>query len=611
MVVEANTHEVIPPGLAVVAMRDSGYKNTAYALAELIDNSIQAEASTVEVLCAEKEFFRGQRMRRQVQQIAVLDNGTGMTGEKLRAALQFGNGEHRTDRAGIGRFGMGLPNSSISQCKRVDVWSWQSGTDSAIHSYLDIAEMEEGKLRSVPEPKAAPIPAHWLSSGENWGPSGTLVVWSNLDRCNWRMATTIFKNSEFLIGRMYRRFLDDGRTSIRFRWFIEDTPGDIIDDRLVVLNDPLYLMAPSSCPAPYDKTPMFEPWGERSTEVIQVPSIKGEMHDVTIRYSYAKLEARKGYDAAGSSAYGRHAGNNIGISIMREGRELELSSALTIAYDPRERWWGVEVEFPSALDEVFGVTNNKQAANTFTEIAKVAKSELDEFRLEDESRSQALDRMREEGDPSVYLLEVAISIDNFLTTIRDWIKQQTKGSRPKDQRHVGNAEVHGTKVTEERIAAGHTAAPDADWEAPAEERVKAISDELHHELGISEEDAQDTAENLILGDVAARYAFTHSSVDTPAFFTVKPSGGVYLINLNISHPAYDYLIEVLEDAPEDASAGDLRRRLDAASDGLKLLFMAWARYESEQPPGTALREAAQDVRTDWGRLARSFLKKGA
>ena len=42
---------IIPPELAVKAMRDSGYRNTAYALAELIDNSIQADASEVELIC--------------------------------------------------------------------------------------------------------------------------------------------------------------------------------------------------------------------------------------------------------------------------------------------------------------------------------------------------------------------------------------------------------------------------------------------------------------------------------------------------------------------------------------------------------------------------------
>ena len=42
--------EIIPLRLAITAMRDSGYKNTAYALAELIDNAVQADATTVEVM---------------------------------------------------------------------------------------------------------------------------------------------------------------------------------------------------------------------------------------------------------------------------------------------------------------------------------------------------------------------------------------------------------------------------------------------------------------------------------------------------------------------------------------------------------------------------------
>lgn len=44
----------IPADLAIQAMRDSGYKNTAYALAELIDNSVQAQAKTCEIICLEE-----------------------------------------------------------------------------------------------------------------------------------------------------------------------------------------------------------------------------------------------------------------------------------------------------------------------------------------------------------------------------------------------------------------------------------------------------------------------------------------------------------------------------------------------------------------------------
>src|SRR5262249_55745125 len=129
---EAN-YELIPPSLAVQAMRDNGYRNTAYAVAELMDNSIQAGAATVELLCAEARELVQHRERRRIRSVAVVDDGSGMDAKVLRMALQFGNGTHLSDREGIGRFGMGLPSASISQCSRLDVWSWQGDPDSALY----------------------------------------------------------------------------------------------------------------------------------------------------------------------------------------------------------------------------------------------------------------------------------------------------------------------------------------------------------------------------------------------------------------------------------------------------------------------------------------------
>ena len=111
--------DFIPTSLAVKAMRDNGYKNAAYAIAELIDNSLQAGASAVELLCVETEEQLTSRRRRRIRNVAVLDNGIGMNSDVLRMALQFGNGTRLDDRTGIGRFGMGLPSASISQCQAI------------------------------------------------------------------------------------------------------------------------------------------------------------------------------------------------------------------------------------------------------------------------------------------------------------------------------------------------------------------------------------------------------------------------------------------------------------------------------------------------------------
>ena len=160
-------HDIVPAHLAVQAMRDNGYKNAAYAIAELIDNSIQAGATRVELLCGERTSIVKERQRRRIQEVAVLDNGSGMSAAVLRMALQFGNGTHLTpdEQEGIGKFGMGLPSSSISQCRRVDVWSWQDGPESALYSYLDLNDIIGRVQGEVPEPTPKAVPKRWRDVG--------------------------------------------------------------------------------------------------------------------------------------------------------------------------------------------------------------------------------------------------------------------------------------------------------------------------------------------------------------------------------------------------------------------------------------------------------------
>ncbi|MFN9110258.1 MAG: ATP-binding protein, partial [Bacteroidota bacterium] len=212
---------IIPAHLAVKAMRDNGYKNMAYALAELIDNSIQAGATQVEVLLAERYELVTEREKRRIYQIAVIDNGSGMNAEVLRMALQFGNGTRldANKRDGMGRFGMGLPSASVSQCRRVEVWSWQGDITKANYTYLDLDDIEHRRTSEVPIPQYRSVPTMWLKRTEQVGNSGTLVVWSNIDRPTWKMSGSIIKNSELLVGRMYRHFIYESKVKIRMANF--------------------------------------------------------------------------------------------------------------------------------------------------------------------------------------------------------------------------------------------------------------------------------------------------------------------------------------------------------------------------------------------------------
>ena len=58
----------------VRSMRKSGYKNTAKALDELIDNAFEAGAANIHIVCG----YEGGRSDKKPEQLAVIDDGIGM-----------------------------------------------------------------------------------------------------------------------------------------------------------------------------------------------------------------------------------------------------------------------------------------------------------------------------------------------------------------------------------------------------------------------------------------------------------------------------------------------------------------------------------------------------
>jgi hypothetical protein len=596
-------HDIVPVHLVVQAMRDNGYKNAAYALAELIDNSIQAKATGVEVLCAEKETQLEQRRRSRIHQIAVLDNGSGMDSTVLRMALQFGNGTYLAEdkHTGMGRFGMGLPCSSISQCKRVEVWTWQSGVENAIYTYLDLKEIKNKQLTEVPEPQKRPIPEIWKKVTTGFGETGTLVVWSDIDRCMWKTGKTIIENSEFVIGRMYRKFLDTQKVVIRMATFDINEPTKIMVEKFAQPNDPGYLMAKTSCPDPFDKTPMFHPWPEENSyETTVTIEFRDHDHEVKIRFSYAKEEARRG-KTPGNLPHGKHAAKNVGVSVVRAGRELELDEPWA-QKRATERWWGVEIEFPPTLDDLFGVTNNKQSARNFSELANL---DIESMLRDGKTIIELKEELIQEGDPRGPLIDLAYKLHKNIATMRNQINAQTPDSRSGQKRHQGSlAEKVATEVTEERKKEGHQGQSDKDESLPLEERKEIIESKLI-DRGVLPSEAEELAAKTVSDGL--KYTFRKADIETAAFFSVERGGGAIMIFLNANHPAYKNLVEVLEEEVEGVDPETLRSRLTNCLEGLKLLLMAWARYEDEQPDGPR-RNKAQEARFDWGRVARQFLE---
>lgn len=620
---EQNNYRIVSPSLTVKAMRDSGYKSTAYALAELIDNSIDAEAELVEVFACENPMEGATRTRHRVDTIAVLDNGKGMDAELLRRALKYGDGLG-DDRKRIGRFGMGLPNSSMSQCTKVEVWSWTNGPGNAMYTYLDLDEINKG-LDDVPAPKHDPVPDYWRDLSEApLGNTGTLVVWSDLDRVNWHGASATLRNTAELIGRVYRHYLHDGEVNIKMApvrdgKVIEGPSGAYFAEP----NDPLYLMKSTGTPKPFADTPMFEPFdmgNEEEPGVAYFPIVvDGTGYKIKVRASIARPEARRpdvdGHpwpDNAspnsdpGSHPWGRHAKRNIGVSLVRQGRELDLDSSWAIGYDPVERWWGIEVDFPAELDDVFGVTNNKQSATIFSSLASFDwKSEAEE----DETFKALKDRLADLGDARLPLIDfVNYLVVKLLPAMRRRLKQQTVGRR-KNKKRYDDVASKATDVVKRRQEDGHTGTTDLlAEEATDDERRQEQFDALTQRHHLDENTARSMVDETLEKDWRVRWI--SSPQDSTAFFNIDLMAGMLQVVFNTEHPLHNQLMAVLEDVPEDASEADLRHRLSRASDTFKLLVFSWARMEDEIP-NKRDRARISDARRDWGRYARDFLEDGS
>ena len=151
----------------IEGMRDFGY-SLETALADVIDNSITANAKNVEI---HADLFCDEPA------IAIQDDGIGMTTEELLAAMVPGSRNPRDirDARDLGRFGLGLKTASYSQCRRLTVLTRKDGKLSAARWDLDaVAQSNEWDLE-IPKPSDVRF-ADRLKS------DGTIVIWEKLDR---------------------------------------------------------------------------------------------------------------------------------------------------------------------------------------------------------------------------------------------------------------------------------------------------------------------------------------------------------------------------------------------------------------------------------------------
>ena len=380
------------------ATRDSGYKGTPSAVAELVDNALQAGATDISVTLTMDEH----RSPHPIQ-LTVLDNGSGMDAHTLRTALRFGGSTRFDDRRGLGRYGMGLPNSSLSQAQRVTVHTWGSKEGRVLHSYLDVDEIASGGITEVPEPEHVPRPPF-----VNGHDTGTAVTWTRCDRLDNRRISTLTRKLLFSLGRRFRHFLWD-EVSIKVN-------GDTVDPI-----DPLFLH-PSAL---FNGASQF---GEDLVyEVAARPENRNRTGTVHVRFSELPVADWSGLSNAEKRDRGIAKG--AGVSVVRGDREVDhgwffLGGKRRENYDD---WWRCEIRFDPVLDEAFGITHTKQQIRPSPHLLEALSPDM-------ESMARALNSRARKAYQAVKVAERFSASEKRAGEKDEMLTPLPRRRRPRDER---------------------------------------------------------------------------------------------------------------------------------------------------------------------------------
>ncbi|MCI0752152.1 ATP-binding protein [Teichococcus vastitatis] len=383
------------------ATRDSGYKSTSSAVAELIDNALQARASEIAVSVTVGEASGDHPLL-----LSVVDNGSGMDARTLRNALRFGGSSRFNNRSGLGRYGMGLPNSSLSQAQRVTVHTWRSQRGQVLTSYLDIDEIASGDLTEVPEPVVAARPTFI-----NGHPSGTAVTWSRCDRLDNRRISTLTRRLLPSLGRRFRYFLWNG-LSLK----INGEPVEPVD--------PLFLNPDSR----FSGATQFG--DELAIEVAANPDNRETAGVVRIRFSELPVESwsKLGNDEKRLRGISKGAG----VSVVRGGREVDygwffLNGKRRENYDD---WWRCEISFDPVLDEAFGITHTKQQIRPMPHLVEAIAPDI-------EASARALNARARKAHLAVKTAERFSASEGRATEKDVMLPPLPAGHRPRDEQVLG------------------------------------------------------------------------------------------------------------------------------------------------------------------------------
>jgi hypothetical protein len=321
--------------LLIESMRSLGYSFDT-AVADLIDNSVSANAKSINILLDPSDN----------PQLIIFDDGLGMDSTTLEEALRFGSRGPKEVRSehDLGRFGLGLKSASLSQCRRLIVASKVNGQLCCFSWDLDeVQRTNDWSVLEYSEDEIAQLPSINLFDNVE---SGTYVLLQNFDRIA-ASSHDVKKTLDTLI-----EIAEDHLSLVFHRIISEDGVKIQINGRAIVPKDPFLE-------------------DHKSTQHLREQTLHIDGESITLQPYILPHRNKLSHDDLRRVGGADDLRTNQGFYIYRCKRLILWGTWFRLlGKDELNKLARVKVDIPNSLDEIWSIDVKKSTANLPDKIRK-------------------------------------------------------------------------------------------------------------------------------------------------------------------------------------------------------------------------------------------------
>ena len=396
--------EVIPSAKRLInSLRDLGYEFST-AVAELIDNSIEADATEVSI----KVEFDGEN-----SWVMIADNGKGMSAEKLKEAMRYGSASIYNERS-LGKFGLGLKTASFSQSKHWLVATRSDFPDNDIISFKwDLDHVNRTDRWEILPMKKNSLDAVIKDYLQN--KTGTVVLWQRIDRILEYENPKTERARKKLITMC--RDLEEHLAMVFHRFLMGEVPGKKLR---IFLNENEIL--------PWDPYARNEK-ATKELDVIRIPLEHEGIHGEAViePYILPPSKAFSTHQAHTKAAGPKKWNQQQGFYIYRNDRMIQSGGWCRIrTYDEHTKLARFALNFSSKIDGAFKIDVSKMYVSLPPQIRK---------EIEDKTQSMVT-RAREIYDNDEKTFPVIPSLDTFASPPIPSLKPDNPSVLPRIKKQI-------------------------------------------------------------------------------------------------------------------------------------------------------------------------------